>query len=64
MKEKMFEKVFYKMFDKMFFGIIGTFSIVIASIPICNFYVLPFIRHKEIMDKIDTSDKRTEKIEK
>ena len=49
--------------EKMFIGIIGGISITI-SIPIYNYYVLPVIRHKEMMDKMDTFDKRLKKLEK
>lgn len=50
--------------EKMIFGIIGCISIIATSIPICNYYLLPVIRHKEMMDKIDRFDKRLEKMEK
>ena len=50
--------------EKILFGIIGGFSIVVTSIPIYNFYLLPLIRHKEMMDKIDSFDKRLKKLEK
>ena len=49
---------------KIFIGIIGSISIIVTSIPICNYYILPIIRHKEMMDKIDEFDKRLKKIEK
>ena len=45
-------------------GIIGGISIIATSIPLYNYYVLPAIRHKEIMDKIDDFDKRLKKLEK
>ena len=35
-----------------------------TSIPIYNYYLLPAIRHKEMMDKIDNFDKRLKKLEK
>jgi len=47
----------YQMKENMFIGIIGGITIV-ASIPIYNYYVLPVIRHKEMMDKINGFDKR------
>ena len=50
--------------EKILFGIIGGFSIVVTSIPIYNFYLLPLIRHKEMMDEIDSFDKRLKKLEK
>jgi hypothetical protein len=50
--------------EKMFIGIIGGMSIIATSIPIYNYYILPVIRHKEMMDKIDGFDKRLKKIEK
>jgi len=53
----------YQMKENMFIGIIGGITIV-ASIPIYNYYVLPVIRHKEMMDKIDGFDKRLKKLEK
>ena len=45
-------------------GIIGGIAIVATGIPIYNYYLLPVIRHKEIMDKIDSFDKRLKKLEK
>jgi hypothetical protein len=50
--------------DKLFIGIIGGISIIVTSIPIYNYYILPVIRHKEMMDKIDGFDKRLKKLEK
>ena len=53
--------------DKMFFGIIagiGGISMASGMQTIYNYYILPVIRHKEVMDKIDGFDKRLEKIEK
>ena len=50
--------------EKMFIGIIGGISIIATSIPIYNYYLLPVIRHKEMMDKIDSFDKRLKKLEK
>ena len=47
--------------EKMFIGIIGTILIIATGIPIYNYYVLPVIRHKEMMDKIDSFDKRLKK---
>ena len=48
----------------MFIGIIGSISIIGTSIPMYNYYILPVIRHKEMMDKIDGFDKRLKKLEK
>jgi hypothetical protein len=50
--------------EKMVTGIIGGIAIVATGIPIYNYYLLPVIRHKEIMDKIDSFDKRLKKLEK
>ena len=50
--------------EKMFIGIIGGISIIFTGIPIYNYYLLPIVRHKEMMDKIDTFDKRLKKLEK
>ena len=47
--------------EKMFIGIIGTISIIATDIPIYNYYVLPVIQDKEMMDKIDSFDKRLKK---
>jgi len=44
----------------MFIGII----VIITSISVHNYYILPVIRHKEMMDKIDGFDKRLKKLEK
>ena len=52
------------MMEKMFIGIIGGISIIATGIPIYNYYVLPVIRHKEMMVKIDGFDKRLKKLEK
>ena len=41
----------------MFFGIIGGISIIATSISIYNYYRLPVIRHKEIIDKVYGIDK-------
>jgi hypothetical protein len=64
--------------DKIFIGIIGGISIIASSIPIYNYYIIPAIRHKEMMDrhkemmdrhkemvdKIYGFDKRLKKLEK
>ncbi len=60
--------------DKMFFGIIagiGGISMACGIQTTYNYYILPVIRHrevmdkhKEVMDKIDGFDKRLKKIEK
>ena len=39
--------------EKMFMSIIVGIGIV-TSIPICNNYILPVFRHKEMMDIIDS----------
>jgi len=44
--------------EKMIFGIIGGISIIATGIPVYNYYILPVIRHKEMMDKIDGFEKR------
>ena len=52
--------------DKMFIGIIGTIggiSMASGIQTIYNFYILPVIRHKEVMDKIDGFDNRLKKVE-
>lgn len=54
----------YQMKEKMLFSIVGGFSIVVTGIPFYNYYLLPVIRHKEMMDKIDSFDKRLKKLEK
>lgn len=43
--------------EKMFIGIVGGISIIATSISIYNYYILPVIRHKEMVDKIDGFDK-------
>ncbi len=48
----------------MFISIIGGISIVASSFPLYNYYLLPVIRHKELMDKINTFDERLKKLEK
>jgi hypothetical protein len=48
-----------------FVGIMGGISLGGATcIPIYNYYLLLGIRHKEMMDKIDSFDKRLKKLEK
>lgn len=51
----------YKMKEKIFIGGILIFG---SCIPIYNYYLLPVIRHKEMIDKIDSFDKRLKKLEK
>jgi hypothetical protein len=53
-----------QMKDKFFIGIIGGVSIIVTGIPFHNYYILPVVRHKEMMDKIDEFDKRLKKLEK
>ena len=53
--------------DKMFFGIIagiGGISMACGMQTIYNYYILPVIRHKEVIDKLDGFDKRLKKLEK
>ena len=50
----------------MFFGIIagiGGISMACGMQTIYNYYILPVIRHKEVMDKIDGFDNRLKKVE-
>lgn len=48
----------------MYIRIIGGIVIIATGIPIYNYYILPIVRHKEIIDKIDDLDKRLKKLEK
>jgi hypothetical protein len=50
--------------ERLFINIIGGIAIVATGISIYNYYVLPVIRHKEMIDKIDSFDKRLKKLEK
>lgn len=53
--------------DKMFFGIIagiGGISMACGMQTIYNYYILPVIRHKEVIDKLDGFDKRIKNLEK
>jgi len=43
---------------------IGGISMASGIQTVYNYYILPVIRHQEVMDKIDGFDKRLEKIEK
>lgn len=52
------------MHKKIIIGIIGGISIIVSGIPIYNYYILPTIRHKEMIDKIDGFDKRLKELEK
>ena len=52
--------------DKMFIGIIGSIggiSMACSIQSVYNNYVLPVIRHREVMDKIDGFDNRLKKVE-
>ena len=52
--------------DKLFFGIVGTIggiSMASGIQTIYNYYILPVIRHREVMDKIDGFDNRLKKVE-
>ena len=53
--------------DKLFFGIVGTIggiSMASGIQTIYNYYILPVIRHREVMDKIDGFDTRLKTVEK
>ncbi len=50
--------------EKMLIGIIGGVSMACGIQSIYSNYILPFIRHKEVIDKIDGFDKRLKKLEK
>jgi hypothetical protein len=52
------------MIEKFFIGIYGGITTLAIGIPLYNYCILPGIRHKEIMDKMDTFDKRLKKLEK
>jgi len=52
--------------DKLLFGMIGTIggiSMACGILSTYNYYILPVIRHKEVIDKIDGFDKRLKKVE-
>ncbi len=46
--------------EKIFISLIVTATIT----PIYNYYFLPVIRHKELLNKMDTFEARLEKLEK
>ena len=54
--------------EKLYTGIINGLIIIggitAIGIPLYNYYILPVVRHKELMDKIDGFDKRLKKLEK
>ena len=53
--------------EKMFFGIIGSIggiSMACGILSTYNYYILPVIRHREMIDKIDGFDKRLQNLEK
>jgi hypothetical protein len=50
--------------EKIFISIIGGIVTIATGIPLYNYYVLPVIRHKELINKIDDFDKRLKKLEK
>jgi hypothetical protein len=49
---------------KMMIGVIGGISLIVGVGQMYNYYILPVVRHKEMMEKIDRFDKRLEKLEK
>ena len=48
--------------EKLYTGIIGGITVIrditTISSPLYSYYILPVVRHKELMDKIDGFDKR------
>jgi len=48
--------------EKMFISIISCITIIATGIPTYNYCILPVIRHKKMMDKIDGFDKRLKKL--
>ena len=61
------QNIIYQMKDKLFFGIVGTIggiSMASGIQTIYNYYILPVIRHREVMDKIDGFDTRLKTVEK
>ena len=53
--------------DKLLFGIVGTIggiSMACGILSTYNYYILPVIRHKEVIDKIEGFDKRLKIVEK
>ena len=46
----------------MFISIISCITIIATGIPTYNYCILPVIRHKKMMDKIDGFDKRLKKL--
>ena len=47
--------------EKMFLGIIGGISIIATGVPIYNYYILPDIRHKELMYKMEKNSSTSQK---
>ena len=50
--------------DKIVVGIISGIPLIAIGVSIYNYYLLPGIRHKELMDKIDSFEERLKKLEK
>jgi hypothetical protein len=50
--------------EKLFFGVIGGITILVNGVSIYNYYALPAIRHNEMMCKVESLDKRLERLEK
>ncbi len=50
--------------EKVFLSIIGGISAVVTIFPIYNYYYLPVIRHKELLNKMDKFEDRLVKLEK
>lgn len=57
-------EIYIKMKEKLFFGMIGGITILVNGVSIYNYYALPAIRHKEMVYKIESFDKRLERLEK
>jgi hypothetical protein len=50
--------------EKLFFGIIGSIAVIVNGVSIYNYYALPAIRHKEMVCKVESLDKRLKRLEK
>ena len=50
--------------EKIFLCIVGGIATTSTILPIYNYYFLPVIRHKELLNKMDIFEARLAKLEK
>ena len=50
--------------EKIFISLIGGIAAIATITPIYNYYFLPVVRHKELLNKMDAFEVRLAKLEK